>query len=86
MYIVLSSEYNIKVVDHKRYEPGNSYIDCDRDFGLIEKKKPLTENVWPTDIECDLVEASNTSFVVRSLKVMMHSKKTCMQKRSLMMA
>ena len=63
MYIVQSSDNNIKVVDHKFYEPGHSYNDCARNFGLIEKKKRLAENVWTTDKWCDLVKASSKALL-----------------------
>lgn len=64
MYIAQSPEYSIEMIDHKFFEPGHSYNVCDQDFGLIEKKKRHTQNVWNPEGWRDLVACSSKKFTV----------------------
>jgi hypothetical protein len=59
MHIVLSNDFNLDTIDHKSLEPGNTYNACDRDFGVIEKKKKITPNVWTPSEWHALVKDSN---------------------------
>ncbi|XP_038218959.1 uncharacterized protein LOC119837446 [Zerene cesonia] len=45
-YIVSSSEYTTIKIDHKFLVSGHSYMSCDQDFGLIEKKKRFFKNIF----------------------------------------
>lgn len=46
-------------IEHKYLVPGHSYLSCDRDFALIEKKKRVNKCEVPLDIVRLLVSASH---------------------------
>lgn len=45
-------------IDHVYLIPGHSYMDCDRAFGVIEKKIRRTGNVYTPDHYCSLIHTS----------------------------
>lgn len=45
-FIVSSPDYIVKKIDHKFLVSGHSYLPCDQDFGLVEKKKKLFPNIF----------------------------------------
>ncbi|XP_047106374.1 uncharacterized protein LOC124775588 [Schistocerca piceifrons] len=45
-YIVNSSEFSVKEIDHKFLVSGHSYLPCDQDFGLVQKRKKYFPNIY----------------------------------------
>lgn len=45
-------------VDHVYLMPGHSYMDCDRAFGIIEKKIRRTVNVYTPDHYCRIIHTA----------------------------
>lgn len=62
MYIVKSS--NIDKVDHKFLIAGHSYMQCDQDFGIIEKTKKNLKYVFVPDDWISAVAAAHRKFQV----------------------
>ncbi|CAH1114904.1 unnamed protein product [Psylliodes chrysocephalus] len=55
---------NITEIHHKFLEPGHTYMECDRSFGLIEKKKRQIPQVFiPADWET-VIRGTSAKFVV----------------------
>lgn len=54
MHIVRST--NIEQIDHKFFESGHSYMECDRSFALIEKTKKTNPQVFIPDHWAELIE------------------------------
>ncbi|CAF4948137.1 unnamed protein product [Pieris macdunnoughi] len=48
-YIVAHTDYTVDNIDHKFYVSGHSYLACDQDFGLVEKKKKFFKNIYLPD-------------------------------------
>lgn len=49
-YIVNHPDYTVEQIDHNFFVSGHSYLACDQDFGLIEKKKKYFKNIFiPAD-------------------------------------
>ena len=44
-------------VNHKFLVPGHSFLSCDRDFALIEKRKRVTKCIVPEDVKIMIQEA-----------------------------
>ena len=59
-------------IDHKFFVPGHSYMDSDRDFGLIEKKKKQRKYVYTHDDWAELIATTrvNKPFKVIKMSVM----------------
>lgn len=62
MYIVKTN--TIEVIDHKFLESGHTYMECDQDFGLIEKRKRVVNNVFVLEDWMDIVKATSKNFNV----------------------
>lgn len=45
-YIVSSPGFTVNQIDHKFLVSGHTFLPCDQDFGLIEKKKKLHKNIF----------------------------------------
>ena len=45
-YIVSSSQFSVKVIEHKFLVSGHSYLPCDQDFGLVQKRKKYFPNIY----------------------------------------
>ncbi|KAJ8888966.1 hypothetical protein PR048_008460 [Dryococelus australis] len=52
----------IEVIDHKFLEPGHTYMWCDKDFGLIEKRKKFLNNVYVPSDWTDTVKQTSKQF------------------------
>lgn len=50
MYMVLVAKNQFKVVTHKFLVKGHTYLSCDRDFGIIEKRKRRVQPMIPMDL------------------------------------
>ncbi|CAH1099071.1 unnamed protein product [Psylliodes chrysocephalus] len=48
-FVTSSNQYNIEQIDQKFLVSGNSYLPCDRDFGVIEREKRYHENIYIPD-------------------------------------
>lgn len=48
MYVCLTSP-NVKTIDHKFLVSGHSFLPNDADFGVIEKAKPKTQEIFTPD-------------------------------------
>ncbi|GLV44548.1 hypothetical protein CBL_12105 [Carabus blaptoides fortunei] len=55
----------IKTIMHKFLEPGHTYIECDRDFGLIEKKKKKIPQVFIPKHWTTIIQKSSRNFEVK---------------------
>lgn len=62
MYVV--KEGILETIDHKFLEPGHTYMECDRDFGVIEKRKKKTEYVFVPDEWANAISNASKSFTV----------------------
>ena len=50
MHIINDTSNRLNIVDQKFFISGHSYMSCDRDFGIIEKKKSSSQNIFvPND-------------------------------------
>lgn len=58
----------VRSVEHKFLQSGHSFLDCDRDFALIEKKKKKTIVHQPTDLYGLIRDARNVPFNVVEMK------------------
>lgn len=65
MYIVRTT--HIQKIDHKFFEPGHSYMECDRSFALIEKLKNKNPQIFIPDHWCDLIKKCSKKFVVHKM-------------------
>nr|CAH7727756.1 unnamed protein product [Callosobruchus chinensis] len=64
-YIVQAT--HITEIHHKFLEPGHTYMECDRSFGLIEKKKRQIPQVFvPADWET-VIRGSSANFTVYNM-------------------
>lgn len=50
LYIFLVAQQTFTMIEHKFLVVGHSYMQCDRDFGLIEKRKRLSQPMVPKDL------------------------------------
>lgn len=66
MHIVKTSV--IQVIDHKFLEPGHTYMECDQDFGLIEKRKRVVNNAFVVEDWINIVKATSKHFTVIQMK------------------
>lgn len=58
---------NLKRIDHKFYESGHSYMECDRSFGQIEKKKKNNPSIFVPDDWVDIIKKTSKHFIVRCM-------------------
>ncbi|KAK9720959.1 hypothetical protein QE152_g21812 [Popillia japonica] len=65
MYIVNNT--NIETVDHKFLEPGHTYMECDEDFGLIEKHKRHIQYVFVPNEWTKAVQETSKWFYVQEM-------------------
>lgn len=66
MYVVHST--NIQQIDHKFFVPGHSYMECDRDFALIEKQKKNNPLVFVPSHWTEIIKKASKNFVVHDMK------------------
>lgn len=66
MYTVRAT--NLKTIEHKFFEPGHSYMECDRSFGLIEKNKKKIPQVFVPGHWTSVIKKSSKNFKVREMK------------------
>lgn len=57
-YIVAHPDYTVDNIDHKFYVSGHSYLACDQDFGLVEKKKKFFKNIYLPDDWTTVIKAA----------------------------
>lgn len=57
-YIVAHPDYTVETIDHKFYVSGHSYLSCDQDFGLVEKKKKFFKNIFVPDNWVEVIKAA----------------------------
>lgn len=62
MYIVNST--HIDTVDHKFLVAGHSFMECDEDFGIIEKSKKSVQYVFVPDHWITAVASASRKFQV----------------------
>ena len=51
LFIYLVANGFFEEIEHKFLLSGHSYLPCDRDFAQIEKRKKVTKNFVPADLE-----------------------------------
>lgn len=56
-------------MDHKFLEPGHSFMECDRDFGVIEKAKKTHQVFYTPQEWYDPVAASSKSIRVNVMEI-----------------
>lgn len=66
MYIVDNLK-NTDSIDHKFFEPGHSYNECDQNFALIEKKCKKENNIFAPHHWVDIIKSSNKKFKVTQM-------------------
>lgn len=66
MYVVNNT--NINTVDHKFLEPGYTYMECDEDFGLIEKHKRYIQYVFIPSEWTKAIKETCKKFSVEEMK------------------
>ncbi|XP_022906542.2 uncharacterized protein [Onthophagus taurus] len=57
LYIFLVTHKVFNVIEHKFLVSGHSFMQCDRDFGLIEKRKRLSLPMVPKDLH-DIIKTA----------------------------
>lgn len=57
-YIVSHPDYTVTEIDHKFMVSGHSYLQCDQDFGLVEKQKKFFKDIYIPDHWSDVVKAA----------------------------
>lgn len=62
MFLVQGTHVN--KIDHKFFEPGHSYMECDRSFGLIEKNTKKNPQIFIPDHWADMIRKTNKNFEV----------------------
>lgn len=62
MYLVQCT--SLERIDHKFYESGHSYMECDRSFGQIEKRKKKYPHVFIPDDWVDIIKKTSKNFIV----------------------
>lgn len=62
MFLVQCS--NLKIIDHKFFEPGHSYMECDRSFGQIEKQKKKSMSVFIPEHWSEVIRQTSKNFNV----------------------
>ncbi|CAG4955519.1 unnamed protein product [Colias eurytheme] len=69
-YITAHPDFVVESIDHKFFLSGHSYLACDQDFGLIEKKKKLFKNIFVPDDWDEVIKAARKKepFVVIKMK------------------
>lgn len=66
MHIVHTT--HIERIDHKFFESGHSYMECDRSFALIEKsKKKNNPQIFLPDHWCDIIRKCSKKFKVHKM-------------------
>ncbi|KAJ8872458.1 hypothetical protein PR048_026062 [Dryococelus australis] len=63
-WMMMVKQTPIEVIDHKFLEPGHTYIECDKDFGLIEKCKKFLNNVYVPSVWMATVKQKSKQFYV----------------------
>ncbi|CAH2000738.1 unnamed protein product [Acanthoscelides obtectus] len=58
---------HIKEIHHKFLEPGHTYMECDRDFALIEKNKKKIPQVFIPSHWREVIAASNKKFMIHNM-------------------
>ncbi|CAG9772085.1 unnamed protein product [Ceutorhynchus assimilis] len=61
-YLVLKGMF--RVIDHKFREVGHSFLDSDRDFGMIEKNLRKRENILVPDQYREIIKSSSVKSAV----------------------
>lgn len=67
MYLTQSGRFD--VVEHKYLVPGHTYLPCDRDFGLIEKKKRQVPFIYVPDHWMELVKKTRVKKPFKVVKM-----------------
>lgn len=62
MFLVKSTQ--LEEIYHKFLEPGHTYMECDRSFGLIEKRKRKFPQVFVPDNWSDVIRSASKRFRV----------------------
>lgn len=52
---ILSESQHVNDITQKKYASGHSYNSCDRCFGLIEKQKRITSDIFTVDHWAQLI-------------------------------
>lgn len=83
-YVLLTKQFNL--IDHKFPEIGHSYMDSDRDFGLIEKRLRKVEQVFSGSEYRELIKKAkvNDPFIVQDISKGMVDAKQLVQALKLM--
>lgn len=58
---------NLSKIDHKFFEPGHSYMECDRSFALIEKNKKKNLQIFIPDHWVDTIKNTTKKFKVKNM-------------------
>lgn len=64
-YVVSTTK--IETVDHKFLVSGHSFMECDQDFGIIEKRKKKTSHVFIPNDWMNIVAQSSKTFLVHKM-------------------
>lgn len=68
-HIVTNQKFHCTEIDHKFLVSGHTYLACDQDFGLIEKKKKYHPEVYvPDDWLQVILAARKPPFIVKRWK------------------
>lgn len=65
MFLVEST--NLQTIDHKFFESGHSYMECDRSFGLIERNAKKNPQVFIPEHWVNLIQKTTKNFVVKRM-------------------
>ncbi|KAK5649801.1 hypothetical protein RI129_000830 [Pyrocoelia pectoralis] len=88
LMFIVQSKSSLEIIHHKFFEPGHSYMECDRSFGLIEKVKKKALNIFVPDHWMELIKNSSKKFRIYNMNqndflsfkylddIMIHPKKT----------
>lgn len=67
LFTFLVQATQLTEIHHKFLEPGHTYMECDRSFGLIEKKKRLFPQVFIPAHWQEVIKNSSTKFHVYNM-------------------
>ncbi|XP_072402345.1 uncharacterized protein [Diabrotica undecimpunctata] len=67
MYVV--KETQLEIIDHKFLEPGHTFMECDEDFGVIEKYKKQVPYIFVPSEWMNAVRNSSKKFKCEEMKM-----------------
>lgn len=68
-YITSHVDYVVEKINHTFFVTGHSYLACDQDFGLIEKKKKYFKTIFTPDDWVEVIKAARKKNPFKIIKM-----------------